>query len=98
MPPFAVLGGLGAAWIARRLRQYGTTAIAAGSLACVAGITSPIVDMVKLHPYEYTDYNHIAGGVRGAKSNFMLDYWGLSLTQASRQLLAYVARQPSNTA
>ncbi len=25
------------------------------------------------------------------KSNFMLDYWGLSLTQASRQLLAHVA-------
>jgi hypothetical protein len=90
IPPLAVLGGLGAAWTARRLQQYGTTAVAAGSLACVAGITSPIVDMVKLHPYEYTDYNHIAGGVRGAKSKFMLDYWGLSLTQASRQLLAYV--------
>ena len=33
IPPLAVLGGFGAAWIARRLQQYGTTAVAAGSLA-----------------------------------------------------------------
>lgn len=91
LPPFAVLGGLAAAWIASRLQQYGTSAVAAGSLALLAGIASPVVDMVRLHPYEYTDYNHIAGGVTGAKKNFMLDYWGLSLTQASRGLLAAVA-------
>ena len=91
VPPFAVLGGLAAAWIAHRLRQWGTTAIAAGSLAFVAGIASPIIDMVRLHPYEYTDFNHIAGGVRGAQADFMLDYWGLSLTQASRRLLDYIA-------
>jgi hypothetical protein len=91
LPPFAVLGGLAAAWIARRLRQFGGTAVAAGSLALVAGVASPVVDMVRVHPYEYTDYNHIAGGVRGAQADFMLDYWGLSLTQASRRLLAYLA-------
>jgi hypothetical protein len=91
VPPFAVLGGLAAAGIAHRLRQYGSTAIATGSLAFIAGIASPIVDMVRLHPYEYTDFNHIAGGVRGAQADFMLDYWGLSLTQASRRLLAYAA-------
>ncbi len=91
VPPFAALGGLAAACIAQRLRQWGTTAIAAGSLAFVAGIASPIVDMARLHPYEYTDFNHIAGGVRGAQPDYMLDYWGLSLTQASRRLLAYVA-------
>ena len=65
LPPFAVLGGLAAAWIARRLRHYGTSAVAAGGLALIAGIASPVVDMVRLHPYEYTDYNHLAGGVAG---------------------------------
>jgi hypothetical protein len=90
LPPFAVLGGLAAAWIARHLRRYGGNAVAAGSLALVAGIASPVVDMVRLHPYEYTDYNHVVGGVARAQKNFMLDYWGLSLTQASRQLLAYL--------
>ena len=91
LPPIAALGGLAAAWIARRLEPYGVTAVAAGSLAFMAGIASPIVDMVRLHPYEYTDYNHIAGGVSGAQKNFMLDYWGLSLTQASRRLLSFIA-------
>jgi hypothetical protein len=47
--------------------------------------------MAKLHPYEYTDYNHLAGGVPRARQNYMLDYWGLSLTQASRQLLTDIA-------
>jgi hypothetical protein len=46
--------------------------------------------MARLHPYEYTDYNHLAGGVPRARQNYMLDYWGLSLTQASRQLLAEI--------
>jgi hypothetical protein len=91
LPPFAVLGGLAAAWIARPLQRYGNSAVAAGTLALVAGIASPVIDMARLHPYEYTDYNHVAGGVRGARGNFMLDYWGLSLTQASRRLLAYIA-------
>jgi hypothetical protein len=47
--------------------------------------------MARLHPYEYTDYNYLAGGVPRARQNYMLDYWGLSLTQASRRLLTEVA-------
>jgi MFS family permease len=90
MPPFAVLGGLAAVWIAQRLRTYGRTATIAGSLALFAGLASPIVDMVRVHPYEYSDYNHLAGGVEGARKNFMLDYWGLSFKQASQKLAAYI--------
>jgi hypothetical protein len=95
LPPFAVLGGLAAAWIAQRLKAhefttYGRSAVIAGALALIAGVASPIVDMVRLHPFEYTDYNHLAGGVRGARNNFMLDYWGLSFKQASQKLAAYV--------
>jgi len=41
LPPFAALGGVAAAWLAERLRQYGSTAIAAGGLALIAGIASP---------------------------------------------------------
>ena len=66
-PPFAVLGGLAAAWIARRLERYGRSAMAAGAAILIAGFASPIVDMVRLHPYEYTHFNHIAGGVAGAR-------------------------------
>jgi Dolichyl-phosphate-mannose-protein mannosyltransferase len=88
LPPFAALGGLAAVWIGERLRIYGLSAVAAGCLALLAGIVSPVIDMIRLHPYEYTDYNQIVGGVAGARQEFMLDYWGLSLTQASRELIA----------
>jgi hypothetical protein len=90
LPPFAVLGGVAAAWIAERLQAYGKAAIVAGGLALIAGLASPVVDMVRVHPYEYTDYNHLAGGVAGARKDFMLDYWGLSFKQAAQKLAAYV--------
>jgi Dolichyl-phosphate-mannose-protein mannosyltransferase len=90
LPPFAVLGGLAAAWIGQRLMAYGKSAMIAGGLALIAGCAAPIVDMARLHPYEYTDYNHLAGGVPGARKNFMLDYWGLSFKQAAQKLAAYI--------
>jgi hypothetical protein len=93
LPPFAALAGLAGAYFAERLRGYGKLAAGAGILVLIAGTASPIVDMVRLHPYEYTDYNHIAGGVPHARQNYMLDYWGLSLTQASRRLLTEIADQ-----
>ena len=90
-PPIAVLGGLAATWIAQRLQRLGIAAVVTGTLAIVAGIASPVVDMVRLHPYQYTYYNHIVGGVAGARPRYMIDYWGLSMTQASRRLRALLA-------
>jgi hypothetical protein len=90
LPPLAVLGGLAGAWIFRHLERGGGVGVAAGVLALVVGTASPIIDMVRLHPYEYSDFNHLVGGVAGARPLFMVDYWGLSLTQASRQLIAYL--------
>ncbi|HEX4409807.1 MAG TPA: glycosyltransferase family 39 protein [Xanthobacteraceae bacterium] len=86
LPPFAILGGLAAAWIAQGVLRFGKTAIAAAALIFAAGIASPVVEMVRLHPYQYTYFNHLIGGVAGARPYFMIDYWGLSMTQASREL------------
>jgi len=91
LPPFAALAGLAGAHITRRLRDYGKVPAGAGILVLIAGTAFPIIDMARLHPYEYTDYNHLAGGVPRAQQNYMLDYWGLSLTQASRRLLIDIA-------
>jgi hypothetical protein len=98
LPPFAALGGLAGAWIARRLEAFGRAALVAGALVLVVGAVSPVIAMARLHPYEYTHFNRIAGGAAGARPRFMLDYWGLSLTQAARQLRALIAErgeQPS---
>jgi hypothetical protein len=88
LPPLAILGGVAAAWSARRLAQRGTPAILAGAVVFAAGIASPVIEMIRLHPYQYTYFNHLIGGVAGARPYFMVDYWGLSMTQASRQLRA----------
>jgi len=93
-PPFAVLGGLAASLIAPRLRRFGQAAMAAVAAILVAGFASPVIEMVRLHPYEYTHFNHIAGNAAGARTRFMLDYWGLSIKQASAELQdALAARQ-----
>jgi 4-amino-4-deoxy-L-arabinose transferase-like glycosyltransferase len=93
LPPLAVLGGLAVAWIAQRLERFGNLAMAAGALVVAAGVASPIIEMTRLHPYEYTYYNRLVGGAIGARPRYMLDYWGLSLTQASRELLTYLSER-----
>ena len=93
MPPLAVLGGLACAWLTQRLRQYGSAAVAAGAVVFIVGIASPIVEMVRLHPYQYTYFNRFAGGVPGARQDFMVDYWGLAMTQASHELRALLAER-----
>jgi hypothetical protein len=93
LPPLAVLGGLAGGWIAQRLEPFGRAALVAGALVLLVGAVSPVIAMARLHPYEYTHFNRIAGGAAGARPRFMLDYWGLSLTQASRQLRALIAER-----
>jgi len=93
LPPLAVLGGLAAVSLiemaARRLRFVPIAA----ALVLVAGVAVPVVEMVRLHPYEYTDFNGLAGGVAGARDRYMLDYWGLSFKQASQALRARLAKR-----
>jgi len=88
VPPFAALGGVAAGWLADRAIHYGKPAIAALAAVVIAGVALPIVDMVRLHPYEYTSFNTASGGVRAAQNDYMLDYWGLSFKQAGQQLRA----------
>jgi hypothetical protein len=91
LPPLAVLGGLAGAWLVEALRERGHLAGLAAIAILVVGLGSPIAEMVRLHPYEYTHFNRIAGGVAAARDRYMLDYWGLSLKQASLGLAARIA-------
>ena len=91
LPPLAVLGGLAGAWLMTTLRERSRPLGAAVGIVFLAGIALPVIDMVRLHPYEYTDFNRIAGGVAGARGRYMIDYWGLSFKQASQALAAELA-------
>ncbi len=80
-PPLAVLGGWAAARLLGWLDRGGRKAVAAGASALAALSLLPVTEMIRLHPYQYTYFNALAGGVPGAHGNYMLDYWGLSFKQ-----------------
>lgn len=87
LPPLAVLGGLAGARLVQLVAGRPLALSAAATVAAL-GLLSPVVEMVRLHPYEYTHFNRIEGGVRAAEGRYMLDYWGLSFKQAAQQLRA----------
>jgi hypothetical protein len=95
LPPLAVAGGLAGVWfvnwIVERAGHFRRPALAALAAIFAIGVALPAIGMAKLHPYEYVSFNHFAGGVRGAQSRFMLDYWGLAFKQAGQQLRADLA-------
>jgi len=86
VPPFAVLGGLAGAWISEKARATGKAALAGVTAVFIAGTALPVSDMVRLHPYQYSAFNWVSGGVQMAKDNYMLDYWGLAFKQAGEAL------------
>jgi Dolichyl-phosphate-mannose-protein mannosyltransferase len=93
IPPLAVLGGLAGGSLLERARQLGRPVLVAGCAFLLAGVALPLIEMVRLHPYQYVYFNRIAGGIRGAEGRYMLDYWGLSFKQASQELLARISER-----
>jgi hypothetical protein len=86
IPPLAVLGGLAAGFIIRLIAQRSQRVAIATALVMFAGTIVPVTDMVRIHPYQYANFNRIAGGIYEADDNFMLDYWGLAFKQAAQEL------------
>ena len=86
IPPMAVLGGNAFAWSINRLKENHRHWQPAVVAVFAFGLMLPLTEMIRLHPYQYTHFNHIAGTVREADDRFMLDYWGLALKQASEGL------------
>lgn len=86
IPPMTVLGGVAFAALMDWLRVHHRGAQAAAVAALSFGLMLPMAEMIRLHPYQYTHFNYVAGTVRQADALFMLDYWGLALKQASDAL------------
>lgn len=93
LPPMAALGGLAGAWLFERAARFGRPALYSAAACTVVALVSPLVEMARLHPYEYTHFNRVEGGVRAAENKYMLDYWGLSFKQAAQQLRAKLTQR-----
>jgi hypothetical protein len=100
VPPMAVLAGVAVAYLFEKLDKYRRSVAVAGAavFSLIVGVT--VVDMVRIHPYQYALFNQVAGGVRGAGDRYMLDYWALGFKEASETLLEKIKEQnlqkPSN--
>jgi hypothetical protein len=93
IPPMTVLAGTAFAWGMQWLRENRRHWQPAAVVVFSFGLLLPLSEMIRLHPYEYTHFNHIAGTVRGADDLYMLDYWGLALKQASDGLREQLAER-----
>jgi hypothetical protein len=93
IPPMAVVGGFAFAWVMNRLAQNRRAWQPVLLAALCFGLLLSLGEMIRLHPYQYTYFNHIAGTVRGADDRFMLDYWGLAFKQASDELREQLAEK-----
>jgi hypothetical protein len=85
-PPLAALAGIAVSefvataeipWIAR--------IVGLGILLVAAGTT--MVDMARLHPYEYAYFNRLFGGLPAAEGRFETDYWGASYKEGFEWLV-----------
>jgi hypothetical protein len=93
IPPMTVLGGVAFAWGMNWLKENRRSWQPVAMAIFAFGLMLPLAEMIRLHPYQYTHFNYIAGTVRGADDLFMLDYWGLALKQASDGLREELAER-----
>jgi hypothetical protein len=88
LPPLAALAGcvlsevFGAEWLPRAVRGA-----FAGVFVGLAILVS--VDIVQLHPFEYTYFNRLSGGLVKQYRRFETDYWSIGY----REGLEYVVKQ-----
>ncbi|MEI6986156.1 MAG: glycosyltransferase family 39 protein [Rhodospirillaceae bacterium] len=93
VPPLVVLAGmsLGRLWVAIDRWPLWLHRVA------LAIFSAPLITqawiMMELHPNQYIYYNALVGGVKGANGRYELDYWGTSIAQAARELVAYVQNE-----
>jgi len=80
-PPLFVFAALSMDWIGQRVRK---PAIVAALLIIM--LAPGVIEIVRLHPYQYVYYNQFVGGTEGAAGLYELDYWSISY----RELLEYV--------
>lgn len=55
-------------------------------LFLMALISENLYSMISMHPYQYSYFNPLFGGIKKAYSNFETDYWMLSIKEASTWL------------
>lgn len=80
LPALALFAGLGAVAIATSVRGVAARGLAA--IVLVVALLWPLPALVRLHPYQYTYFNELVGGLAGAGGRYETDYWVASYREA----------------
>lgn len=94
LPPIIVLAAIGLDWVYESLSARGGLWPSGMATAFGAVIFWQIYTIAGLYPVEYAYFNNFAGGLAGAANRFDLDYWGVSLGDATHRLTDYVRQLP----
>lgn len=98
LPPVFILAGLGFQAASQKIKSSWI------KIMLMVALTLPgVIGIGNLHPYQYTYYNSLVGGVRGAFRQFETDYWLTCykelVTQINQQVpdenTIFVLREPS---
>ena len=89
-PAFIGLGIFGLSAFTKTLKRKGLSSRLRVSIArslISVSLLIPLWGIIKYHPYQNLYFNFLVGGMKNAKNNFDLDYWGLTF----RRGLEYIA-------
>ena len=85
LPPLAVLSGLGWYTAIGHWRRARTAVLVFFALS----LAEPASWLARSHPYEYTYFSPVAGGLAQASHAYETEYWGTSLRRAAEWFDAY---------
>ncbi|GHC14277.1 hypothetical protein GCM10007047_34340 [Cerasicoccus arenae] len=85
-PAAALLAALSCGAFRMIWARFGRSVALAWAVPAALLAVLTTMDMVRLHPYEYTYYNRLSGGLAGAAGRFETDYWGTAFREATEIL------------
>ncbi|MBC8334266.1 MAG: hypothetical protein ISR59_03615 [Anaerolineales bacterium] len=78
LPPIFIVVGISVDWLFVKINLKWIN-----SMIALAILLPGLLAITTLHPYEYVYYNHFVGGVGGAFRQFEMDYWAISINEAT---------------
>jgi len=95
VPPMVLIASYGVVETVRYLFMY-RMKVVAGSMvvALLLSYTLVAIDMANLHPYEYTYFSPIVGGLSGASSRYETDYYNSCDKDAAQWLASHYRDYP----
>lgn len=92
LPPLAICAALA---LDKGLSMCKAKPICYASMAALIILSASYTTSLlwRLHPYQYTFYNALAGDYKSAQTRWEADYWSSSSLQAARLLQQYIANE-----